>query len=112
MGQSLNVQALNDLLEEYGINKNGALTEFYAVVVYQPKNIVDTTKIQVQTDTFNYGNIEIIPTDSIDLNVVHTGFKIDYNIYQYDAGNKELIISGKAHISKGGKPYKITIKPC
>ncbi len=111
MGKMENVQAVNDLLNECGIKTSKALVEFNATVEYQPANISDTTKVQIKTDTYHYGDIEIIPTSIIDLNVVHTGFIANFSTYQYNSNNKELIITGIAHPSKGGKPYKVTIKP-
>lgn len=111
MGQPQNVQAVKDLLNEYGIYTSRTSVEFNATVEYQPANIADTTKVLIKTDTYNYGDIEVIPTSIIDSDIVHTGFWTNRCTYQYDSNNRELIITDVAHISKGGKPYKVTIKP-
>ena len=112
MGRMENIQAVNELLNEYSINRSKALVQFKAKIVYQPTNITDITNVQIKTDTYHYGDIEVLPTSKINLDIVHTGFNADYCTYQYDSTNKELIITGIANSSKGGKPYKVTIKPC
>ncbi len=71
MEKMKNVQAVNDLLNECGIKTSKALVEFDATVEYKPANISDTTKVQIKTDTYHYGDIEVIPTSVIDLKVVH-----------------------------------------
>lgn len=102
----------NFLSNNRHIENNGVIAQFQATVEYSPANISDTTTVVVNTDTFNYGNIEIHETKRINLKIIHTGFTTRFNDYVHDKENNTLIIHGTAHSTKGGKPYTVTIIPC
>lgn len=92
--------------------KLGTIATFEAVIQYAPANIIDTVTVQITTTGYYYGHIEIDDTDIININIVHTGFDIQYAQYTYDGKRNTLTIEGTAHPTKGGKPYTVTITPC
>ncbi len=107
-----NIGAIRDFLSHNGLLRNpGCIAEVRSFIRYTPANINDISTLQIKVDTFNYGEIEILETDKIDVNIVHTGFIPRFNEYQFDEQSNTLTIKGKAHISKGGKQYIVSINP-
>ena len=72
---------------------------------YVELSICDVTKVQMQLDSYYYGNIEVYETEKIDLDMVHTGFSVPYVIYQLS--KQTLIIKGIANPTKCGKDYTV-----
>ena len=108
-----NVIAIGEFLESNNLKKNDSMiAEFRAFVQYLPANISGLANVQIKKDTYNFGTIDIEESDNISLKKVHTNFLPQFCEYSYDNNNNSLIIKGVAHLSKGGKPYTITITPC
>lgn len=61
----------------------------------QQEEISSVAKLQISTDTFQYGDIEIIG-DDFDSFKIHTGFTPRLNEYTYDKDNYALIIKGES----------------
>lgn len=107
-----NACIIGSFLEDNNLKKgNSMIAKFRAFVEYSPLKIHDLTNVMIKKDTFGYGEIDIEETDIISLKKVHTNFKPRLNEYYYSSCDNALTIKGIAHISKGGKPYIVTIKP-
>lgn len=103
------LKIIEDFLETNSIRKNSQVIEFEAIVEYVEFSICDVTKIQMKLDNFYWGNIEIYPTDKIDMSKVHTGLSVPY--LRYELENKTLVIKGTASPEKGGKDFTVKITP-
>lgn len=107
-----NQMEVQSFLEAHNLNKNNAAgIRFKAVVKYPNNSISDTTEVLIQTKSVGSGKIEVIPTDKIDLKVLHTGFEPKWQTFEFDSNTQDLIISGIATPQKGGKPYTVIITP-
>lgn len=103
------LKIIEDFLESNSIRKNSQVIEFEAIVEYVEFLIRDVTKIQMKLDNFYWGNIEIYPTDKIDMYKVHTGLSVPYHNYELE--NQTLVIKGTASPEKGGKDFTVKITP-
>ena len=103
------MQIFSGFLEANKIEKTSQLVIFNAVVEYVELSICDVTKVQMKLDSFYYGDIEVYPTEKIDISIVHTGFSVPFNEYQLD--NQTLVIKGTASPAKGGMDYTVRITP-
>lgn len=107
-----NACVIGSFLEDNNLKKgNSMIAKFRAIVGYSPLKIHDLTNVMIKKDTFGYGEIDIEETDIISLDKVHTNFKPGFSEYNYNSCDNTLTIKGIANISKGGKPYIVTIKP-
>lgn len=103
------INAINRFLDVNGIVKFCQIVEFRAFVDYVENSISDITKVQIKLDSFHFGDVEVYPTDRIDISVLHTGFSEPFNDYKLD--NQTLVIKGTASPAKGGKNYTVRITP-
>ncbi len=104
------VQIIDEFIEINCISRESPVADFNAIVEYVGYSISDVTRIMLKLDTYNYGDIEVFPTNRIDINKVHTGFTVRF--CEYSLENQTLVIKGIAHPSKGGKSYAVRITPC
>ncbi|MBR4793754.1 MAG: hypothetical protein IK038_08845 [Bacteroidaceae bacterium] len=102
-------QIISDFIDNNKISKDLQIAVFDAIVEYHPYSIRDVTKVHVKLDNMNYGDIEVYPTERIDIQKLHTGFRVPFCDYQLD--DLTLIIKGKANPAKGGKEYTVCITP-
>ena len=103
------LQVISRFLDINGISRIVPIVSFNAFVEYVTRGISDVTTVVMKLDNMQYGDIEIMETTVIDLKIMHTGFKVEYNDY-YLTG-KTLIIKGVAHSSKGGMQFTVRITP-
>lgn len=103
------LQVISRFLDINGIGCSETIVSFDAFVEYVTRDVSDITTVMMKLDNMQYGDIEIMETNVINLKIMHTGFKVEYNDY-YLAG-KTLIIKGVAHPSKGGMQFAVKITP-
>lgn len=102
-------QIIEDFLKYNSIRKNSQVIEFDAIVEYVESSICDVTRIQMKLDNFYWGNIEVYPTNKIDMKKVHTGLYVPY--HKYELQNQTLVIRGTSSPEKGGKDFTVKITP-
>lgn len=103
------INAINRFLDVNRVIKSCQIVEFQAIVEYLEHSIIDVTKVQIKLDNFHFGDVEVYPTDRIDITLLHTGFSEPFNEYNLD--NQTLVIKGTASPAKGGENYTVKITP-
>lgn len=104
-----NYSAIAAFIQSNKIKSKSLLLTIEATVEYPSKSIISNTTVQIAIDTIGYGNIEIVNTESISSNRVHTGFSPKYQNYSYDKENNILRVQGES--DKMGGKYEVLIYP-
>ena len=105
------LEAKNFLLGTGLMQHGNPINSFYAIVEYRFLNRDIRGKALVSIcmdDTFHNGDIEIDGED-FSADIVHTGFKIAWQSYEYERESQMLIIKGSSPLM--GNNYVVEISP-
>jgi hypothetical protein len=107
-----NYLAAKNFLLDTGLMQHGnPINSFKAIVEYHflNKEITGIATVSIcMEDTFHNGDIEI-DGKKFRSGIVHTGFNIAWQSYEYKRGSQMLIIKGSSPLM--GKNYVVEISP-
>lgn len=107
--QRNSISAIGKFKQANKLTSKSLLLKFEATVEYPFQSITSNTTVQIALDTIKYGNIDIVDTESISSDKVHTGFSPKFQNYSYDNKNNILRIQGES--AKMGGSYAVLITP-